>query len=379
MGFVLSDEQKAVQKLVREFVEKNIAPTVKERDEKCIFDRKITDGLYEIGVQGLFHDKKYGGGGGLVQTYAVALEEVCRYDIGIAAASSVTSCLYAWPTWYYGTEEQKERFLRPILTGPKLGSFGLTEPNAGSDAAMQQTVAVKDGNNYIINGSKKFITNAGECDFILVFCMTDQSKGVKGISCFLVERDTPGLSFGRPELKMGINTSMQREVYFNDMKVSKNQLLGEEGIGFRIAMKTLDLGRISVATQGVGLGHAALEYAIKYTKERVQFGRPIASNQGLQFMMADMQNLVDTSRLLLWRAAYNMDHGLPYALEASQAKLFATDAAMKIATDTVQLYGGYGFIKDFPVERLMRDAKIAQIYEGTNQIQRMVIAGQILR
>jgi alkylation response protein AidB-like acyl-CoA dehydrogenase len=279
----------------------------------------------------------------------------------------------------YGTEEQKKKYVTALCEGKMLGAFGLTEPNAGTDAAAQQTVAVLQGDHYILNGSKIFITNAGEADVYVVFAMTDKTKGVKGITAFILEKGMPGFTFGKKEHKMGIRSSQTMELIFQDVKVPVANILGKEGEGFKIAMTTLDGGRIGVAAQALGIAQAALDHAVKYAKERVQFGKPIAANQAIAFMLADMATKVDAARLLTYRAAYNKDRGLPYSKEAAMAKMFASDAAMSITTDAVQIFGGYGYSREYPVESLMRNAKITQIYEGTNQVQRMVVSGAILR
>ncbi|QDR83249.1 acyl-CoA dehydrogenase [Sporomusa termitida] len=379
MIFELTEDQKMTQKLVREFAEKQVAPSVAERDEAAIFSRELYDALGEMGLTGICFPEQFGGADGDVLSYILAVEELSRVDDGIGITLSATVSLCAWPIYAFGSEEQKQKYLAPLLEGTKLGAFGLTEPNAGTDAAAQQTIAVLEGDNYVLNGSKIFITNAGEAETYVVFAMTDKSKGVKGISAFILEKGMPGFTFGKKEHKMGIHTSMTMELVFQDVKVPKANLLGKEGDGFKIAMATLDGGRIGVAAQALGLAQAALDHAVKYSKERVQFGKPIASNQAIAFMLADMATKVDAARLLVYRAAYLKDKGLPYAKEAAMAKLYASDAAMAVTTDAVQIFGGYGYSREYPVERLMRNAKITQIYEGTNQVQRIVISSAILR
>ncbi|RHA09211.1 acyl-CoA dehydrogenase [Megasphaera sp. AM44-1BH] len=379
MNFEFSDEQQAIQKLVREFAEKEIAPTVQERDEKAEFSREIFDKIGELGLCGIFFPEEYGGSDGSYVSYILANEELSKVDDAVAAgyASSISLC--AWPIWKFGTEEQKKKYLTPLAEGTKLGAFGLTEPNAGSDAARQQSTAVRKGDHYILNGSKIFITNGGEADIYVVFAMTDKTKGTKGISAFILEKGMEGFSFGKEEQKMGIHASKTRELIFQDVKVPVENLLGEEGKGFKIAMQGLDGGRIGVAAQGLGIAGAALEAAIKYSKEREQFGKPVCKFQSISFMLADMATKLDAARLLVYRAAALKEQGKPYTKESCMAKLYATDAAMSIATDAVQILGGYGYIREYPVERLMRDAKITQIYEGTNQIQRLIISGQLLQ
>ena len=379
MNFEFSDEQQAIQKLVREFAEKEIAPTVQARDEKAEFSREIFDKIGELGLCGIFFPEEYGGSDGSYVSYILANEELSKVDDAVAAgyASSISLC--AWPIWKFGTEEQKKKYLTPLAEGTKLGAFGLTEPNAGSDAARQQSTAVRKGDHYILNGSKIFITNGGEADIYVVFAMTDKTKGTKGISAFILEKGMEGFSFGKEEQKMGIHASKTRELIFQDVKVPVENLLGEEGKGFKIAMQGLDGGRIGVAAQGLGIAGAALEAAIKYSKEREQFGKPVCKFQSISFMLADMATKLDAARLLVYRAASLKEQGKPCTKESCMAKLYATDAAMSIATDAVQILGGYGYIREYPVERLMRDAKITQIYEGTNQIQRLIISGQLLQ
>lgn len=379
MNFTLTPEQEDIRKMVREFAEKAIAPSAAERDEKEIFPREIFDEMGKLGIMGLPYPEKYGGAGSDFVAYAIAVEEISRVCASTGIGLSVHVSLCSWPIYKYGTEEQKQKFLRPLAEGVKLGAFGLTEPNAGTDAAAGSTTAVRDGDYYILNGTKVFNTNGGEAEIEVIFAATDKSAGPKGMSAFIVEKGTPGLSFGKKEIKMGIRSSVQREVILDNCRVPAANLLGKEGEGFKIAMTTLDGGRIGVAAQSVGIAQAALEAAIKYSKERVQFGKPIANNQAISFMLADMATKVEAARLLTYRAAYNKSNNLPYAKEAAMAKMFASDAAMAVTTDAVQIFGGYGYSREYPVERFMRDAKITQIYEGTNQAQRMVIAGHILR
>ncbi|MBP2663828.1 MAG: Acyl-CoA dehydrogenase, short-chain specific [Firmicutes bacterium] len=379
MQFQLTEEQKTMQKLVRDFAEKEVAPGAAERDEKEEFSREIADAMGEMGFAGICFPEKYGGADADVLSYILAVEELSRADAGVGITLSATVSLCAWPIFNFGTEEQKQKYLVPLTEGTKQGAFGLTEPNAGTDAASQQTVAVLDGDNYVINGSKIFITNAGEAEVYVVFAMTDKSKGVKGITAFILEKGMPGFTFGKKEHKMGIHSSMTNELIFQDVKVPKENMLGKEGQGFKIAMATLDGGRIGVAAQALGIAQAALEHAVKYSKERVQFGKSIAANQAIGFMLADMATKVDAARMLVYRAASFKDQGLPYSKEAAMAKMYASDIAMEVSTDAVQIFGGYGYSREYPVERLMRDAKITQIYEGTNQVQRMVISGSLLR
>lgn len=379
MNFVLTPEQEDIRKMVREYAEKALAPTAAERDEKELFVREIFDEMGQLGIVGLPYPEEYGGAGSDFLSYAIAVEEISRACASTGIGLSVHVSLCAWPIFKYGNEEQKQKYLRPLAEGTKLGGFGLTEPNAGTDASAGSTVAVKDGDSYIINGTKVFNTNGGEAEIEVVFAATDKAAGLKGLSAFIVEKGTPGFGFGKKEVKMGIRASVQRELIFENCRVPAANLLGKEGAGFKIAMSSLDGGRIGVAAQALGIAQSALENAIKYAKERVQFGKPIANNQAIAFMIADMATKVEAARFLVYRAAYHKSHDLPYSKEAAMAKKFASDAAMEVATNAVQIFGGYGFSREYPVERLMRDAKITQIYEGTNQVQQMVISGAVLR
>jgi hypothetical protein len=379
MNFDFTEQQKMIKKMVREFAEKEIAPGVAERDEKEEFSREILDKAGELGLTGICFPEAYGGSGGDYISYILANEEIARVDDCVQTGYAASVSLCAMPIFSFGSEEQKQKYLVPLAEGTKLGAFGLTEPSAGTDASAQQTVAVLNGDHYVLNGSKIFITNGGSAETYVVFGMTDKSKGVKGISAFILEKGMPGFTFGKTEHKMGIRSSQTQELIFQDVIVPVKNLLGKEGEGFKIAMTTLDGGRIGVAAQALGIAQAALDHAIKYSKERVQFGKPISSNQAIAFMLADMATEVDATRLLIYRAAYLKQEGKSFAKEAAMAKMYASDAAMKITTDAVQIFGGYGFSREYPVERLMRNAKITQIYEGTNQVQRMVISGAILR
>ncbi|EGO62607.1 acyl-CoA dehydrogenase [Acetonema longum] len=379
MNFVLTQEQTDIRKMVREFAEKSVAPTAAERDEKEYFPREIFAAMGELGILGIPYPEEYGGVGSDFVSYAIAVEEISRVCASTGIGLSVHTSLCSWPIFHYGAEEQKQKYLRPLASGNKLGAFGLTEPNAGTDASAGSATAVKDGGSYILNGTKVFNTNGGEAEIEVIFAATDKAAGLKGLSAFIVEKGTPGFTFGKKEIKMGIRSSVQRELIFENCRVPAANLLGKEGEGFKIAMTTLDGGRIGIAAQAVGIAQSALEHAIKYAKERIQFGKPITGNQAISFMLADMATKVDAARLLTYRAAYNKSNHLPYSKEAAMAKLFASDAAVAVTADAVQVFGGYGYSREYPVERLMRDAKITQIYEGTNQAMRMVIAGSILR
>ncbi|HWQ62147.1 MAG TPA: acyl-CoA dehydrogenase [Negativicutes bacterium] len=379
MNFILTPEQEDIRKMVREFAAKSVAPTAAERDEKELFPREIFDQMGQLGLLGLPYPEEYGGAGSDYVSYAIAVEEISKVCASTGIGLSVHVSLCSGPIFLYGNEEQKQKFLRPLAEGKKLGAFGLTEPNAGTDAANGSSTAVKDGDSYVLNGTKVFNTNGGEAEIYVFFAATDKAAGPKGMSAFIVEKGTPGFSFGKKEVKMGIRSSVQRELIFENCRVPAANLLGKEGDGFKIAMSTLDSGRIGVAAQATGIAQGAMDEAIKYAKQRVQFGKPIATFQAVNFMLADMATKVEAARLLTYQAAFKRANNMPYAKEAAMAKMFASDAAMSVTTDAVQVFGGYGFSREYPVERMMRDAKITQIYEGTNQAQRMVIAGNILR
>ncbi|HAH95786.1 MAG TPA: acyl-CoA dehydrogenase [Firmicutes bacterium] len=379
MDFKLTAEQEMLRKTVQEFAAKEVAPTAAQRDEDEQFSRDIYNKVGALGLTGIPFPEEYGGAGWDNLTYIIAVEELSRACASTGITFSASISLAAWPILAYGTPEQKKQFLTPLADGSKLGAFGLTESGAGTDAAAQQTIATADGDNYILNGVKTFITNGGEAEIYVIMAMTDRSKGTRGISAFIVEKDTPGFTFGAVERKMGIRASATQELIFRDCRIPKTNLLGREGDGFKIAMATLDGGRIGVAAQALGIAQRALDEAVKYAKERRQFGKPISSFQGISFMLADMATQVEAARLLTYRAAYQKDQGQPYSKEAAMAKMFASDAAMQVTTNAVQVFGGYGYSREYPVERLMRDAKITQIYEGTNQVQQMVVSAAILR
>ncbi|MEI8171975.1 MAG: acyl-CoA dehydrogenase [Deltaproteobacteria bacterium] len=379
MNFTMTPENEGIRKMVREYVEKKLATTIVERDEKELFDRGIFDEMGKLGLMGLPFPEKYGGGDMDFIAYAIAVEEISRVDASTSIGMSVHTSLCSWPIFKYGTEEQKQKYLVPLAQGTKVGAFGLTEPNAGTDVGNASTTAVRDGDFYILNGTKVFNTNGGEAEVELIFAKTNKEAGLKGMSALILEKGSPGLSFGKKEIKMGIRASVQREVIMVNARTPAENLLGKEGDGFKIAMTALDGGRIGIAAQAVGIAQGALDAAMKYAKERIQFGKPIASQQAISFMLANMATKIEAARLLTLKAAYNKSNNLPYAKEAAMAKLFASDTAMSVTTDAVQVFGGYGYSREYPVERLMRDAKITQIYEGTSEAMRMVIAGSILR
>ena len=379
MNFNLTEDQQMFVKLAKDFGEKRLAPTIMERDHQGIYDEAITQEMLEMGLAGTYFPEEFGGADADVLSYILTVEELAKYDAGVSIALSATVSLCANPIWQFGTEEQKKKYLTPLAEGTKLGAFGLTEPNAGTDASGQQTVAVKEGDHYILNGSKVFITNGGAADIYIVFAMTDKSQGNKGISAFIIEKGWEGFSFGKKEDKMGIHTSQTMELVFQDVKVPAENLLGEEGKGFKIAMQTLDGGRIGVAAQALGIAEAALADAVKYSKERVQFGKPICKFQAISFKLADMAMKIEAARNLVYKAAFKKQEGQNFGVDAAIAKCVASDIAMEVATDAVQIFGGYGYTEDYPAARHMRDAKITQIYEGTNEVQRMVTSGALLR
>lgn len=382
MDFRLTEIQADIANLARDFAEKRLVPTVKERDEKETFDRAILDEMGQLGLLGIPWAEEDGGVGADFLSLAVACEEIAKVDPSIALSFEVHTMLCSWPIWKFGTPAQKAKYLKPLAEGTKLGAFGLTEPNAGTDALNGSTTAVKnEDGSYTLNGSKVFNTNGGEAEVTVVFAATDKTKGAKGMSAFIVEKGTEGFTYGKKEVKMGIRASVQRELVFQNVRIPAENLLGKEGDGFKIAMMTLDGGRVGVGAQALGIAEGAYNEAVKYAKERVQFGKPIATKQAIAFMLADMKVKIETARLAVYKAAWKMGQGdgKSYSMEASIAKKYASDIAMQVTTDAVQVFGGYGFTREYPVERYMRDAKITQIYEGTNQVQQMVISGVILK
>ncbi len=381
MNFELSEEQSLIREMVRDFAESEIAPSARERDEEERFDRVLMfDKLAELGLTGIIFPEVYGGAGADYISYAIAVEELSRVCASTGVTLSAHLSLGANPIYLFGSEEQKQQFLVPLAKGEKLGAFGLTEPSAGSDAGGTKTSAVKDGDEWVINGTKIFITNGGDAETYVVFARTDKdAEKHHGISAFIVEKGTPGFSFGKKEQKLGIRSSPTLELVFANCRIPAANLLGEEGSGFKIAMKTLDGGRIGIASQALGIAQGALDEAVAYAKERKQFNTPIANFQGVQFQLADMATQVEASRLMVYMAAYRASAGLSYSQSSAMAKLLASETAMKVTTQAVQVLGGYGYTRDFPVERMMRDAKITEIYEGTSEIQRLVIGSSLTR
>ncbi|MFZ3102628.1 MAG: acyl-CoA dehydrogenase family protein [Desulfitobacteriaceae bacterium] len=374
--FELDEEQRMIVNMIKSFTEKEIKPIAQKIEEERIFPREIFNKMAENGLVGITTDEKYGGAGQKYLTYIYVMEEIAKQCVNTAGLYSVhMTTQYILKN--YSDEEQKMKYLTRLARGEIIGALCLTEPNAGSDAAAIVSTAKKNGNDYIINGTKVFITSGGEAELYIVFAKTDPSAAAKGISAFIVEKDNLGLSFGKKEDKMGYNGSPTREVIFQDCRIPQENLIGKEGQGFKIVMDSLEVGRISVAAIGLGLAQASLDVAVNYLKERKQFEQQLSNFQGLQFMIADMAMEIEASRLLVYEAATAKDKGLPIAKISSMAKLHATDTAMKVSTDAVQLLGGYGYMKEYAVERYMRQAKIFQIVEGTNQIQRMIIARKI--
>ena len=379
MDFMLTEQQQMMKKLFAEFAEKEVKPLAAEVDEDERFPRENVEKMKACKMMGIPFSREYGGAGADYLSYILAVEELSKKCGTTGVVLSAHTSLGTWPIEHFGTEEQKNKYLPDLCTGKKLAAFGLTEPNAGTDAAGQQTTAVKDGDDYILNGTKIFITNAGEADVYVIFAMTDKTKGTHGISAFIVEKGMPGFTVGQHEKKLGIRGSATSELIFNNVRLSKDHLLGQEGKGFKIAMMTLDGGRIGIAAQALGIAQGAIYETVPYVKARKQFGRSIAKFQNTQFQLADMQVKTDAARWLVYDAAMKKEKGLPYSVEAAKAKLFAAEVAMEVTTKAIQLMGGYGYTRDYPVERMFRDAKITEIYEGTSEVQRMVISGAMLK
>ena len=379
MDFVLSKEQEMARTLFKEFAENEVKPLAQEVDETEHFPRATVEKMQKLGFMGIPQPKEFGGQGCDTLTYVLCVEELSKVCPTTGVIVSAHTSLGTDPIKKFGTPAQKEKYLRPLASGELLGAFGLTEPGAGTDASGQQTKAVLEGDHYVLNGSKIFITNGGEADIYIIFAMTDKSKGTKGISAFIVEKDFPGFRIGTKEKKMGIRGSATTELIFENCIVPKENLLGQEGKGFGIAMTTLDGGRIGIAAQALGIAEGALEETIAYVKERKQFGRPIAKFQNTQFQIADMATKVEAARYLVYRAAIAKDTKKRFSVEAAMAKLYAAEVAMEVTTKAVQLHGGYGYTREYPVERMMRDAKITEIYEGTSEVQRMVISSNVIK
>lgn len=378
MDFELTREQELIRKMMRQFTENEVKPIAAETDRTCEYPGENIGKLFRYGVMGMIVPKEYGGAGADDLSAAIAVEELSKQCASTGDIVATHNGLCCGPILQNGTEAQKQKYLRMLTEGRKVGAFCLTEPNAGSDASKGCTTAKPEGDHYVLNGSKIFITNGYVAEVLVVFAMTDQSKGTHGISAFIVENTFPGFSVGKHEEKMGLHGAPTAEIVFTDCIVPKENLLGQEGKGFKIAMQTLDGGRIGIAAQALGIAEGAMEEAVNYTKSRVQFGKPIAKFQNTQFLFADMAVAIEAGRLLICQAAMRKSQGKSFTREAAMAKLFCSENAMQITTKSLQMFGGYGYTKDYPLERMMRDAKITEIYEGTSEIQRVVISNHIL-
>ncbi|MHB1845264.1 MAG: acyl-CoA dehydrogenase [Deltaproteobacteria bacterium] len=379
MELDLTEMQAQLQGTCRAFADKELRPNARGWDERHEYPRAAVAKLAELGLLGVAVPEAWGGAGMDAVSYALAMEEVSRGCASTGVIMSVNNSLYCDPVLKYGTDEQRERWLRPFASGERLGCFALTEPEAGSDAAAQKTVAVKRGGDYSLTGSKNFITNGPNADAVLVFAMTDKAKGNHGIGAFVVPTDAPGLTRGSPDKKLGITGSQSCSLFFEDCRIPEGNRLGKEGDGFKIAMSTLDGGRIGIAAQALGIARAAFEEAVRYAKERKSFGVPIAEHQAIQFMLADMATEIDAARLLIWRAAALKDQGVRHSAESAMAKLYASEMSSRVANKALQIHGGYGYLKDFDAERHLRDARITEIYEGTSEIQRLVVSAAVLK
>ena len=378
MHFELSEEQQMIRQAARDFAQNELKPGVIDRDEHQKFPAEQVKKLGELGFLGMMVDPKYNGGGMDSVSYALVMEELSKVDASASVVVSVNNSLVCYGLEKYGTEAQKEKYLKPLAAGTQIGAFCLSEPEAGSDATSQQTTAEDKGDYYLLNGTKNWITNGSTASTYLVIAQTHKELKHKGINAFIVEKGTPGFTVGPKENKLGIRGSDTHSLMFNDVKVPKENRIGEDGFGFKFAMKTLEGGRIGIAAQALGIAAGAYELALAYSKERKAFGKPIADHQAIAFKLADMATQIEAARLLVYKAAWLKDQGLPYTLEGSMAKLFASKVAMDVTVEAVQIHGGYGFVKEYHVERLMRDAKITQIYEGTSEIQKVVISRSVL-
>ena len=379
MDFELTDEQELIREAVREFAEAEVAPIAAELDRDHRFPHELLPKMADLNLMGMPFPEKVGGAGADEVSYVIAVEELSRACASTGVILSAHTSLATWPIYKFGTPAQHERYLHDMASGRRLGAFALTEPAAGTDAGAGTCTALLSGDEYILNGSKIFITNAPFAEVYIVFAKTDPAKGTRGMSAFIVEKDTPGFSVGEAEHKLGIRGSSTPPLYFADCHIPKDALLDGEGYGFKVAMQTLDGGRIGIAAQALGIAQAALDASVAYAKERVQFGKPIADLQAIQWMIADMATEIDAARLLVYRAASCIDNDRPYSTEGAMAKLFASEVATRVAGKAIQIHGGYGYTESYPVERNYRDAKITEIYEGTSEVQRMVIARSALR
>ena len=379
MDFELTDEQELIREAVREFAEAEVAPIAAELDRDHRFPYELLPKMADLNLMGMPYPEEVGGAGTDYVSYVLAVEELSRACASTAVILAAHTSLATWPVFKFGTQAQHERYLHEMASGRRLGAFALTEPVAGTDAGAGTATAVLSGDEYILNGSKIFITNAPYAEIYIVLAKTDPAQGTRGMSAFIIEKDAPGFSVGEAEHKLGIHASSTPPLYFADCRIPKDALLGEEGDGFKIAMQAFDGGRIAVAAQALGIAQATLDASVAYAKERIQFGKPIATLQAIQWMIADMATGIDAARLLVYRAASCIDNGRPYSTEGAMAKLFASETATRVAGKAIQIHGGYGYTESYPVERNWRDAKITEIYEGTSEVQRMVIARSYLR
>ena len=379
MNFQLSEEQILTQKTAREFADNELAPGVVERDEKKIFPKEGIKQMADLGFMGMMVEPKWGGGGMDSISYTIAMEEISRVEASSGVVMSVNNSLVCYLLEKFGSDFLKEKYLKPLASGKKLGAFSLSEPQSGSDASNMRTIAKKEGDHYIISGTKNWVTNGINSNYVILFAVTEKGIGYKGVSCFIVEKGWDGLETGKPENKLGIRASDTCELYFDNVKVPVENLIGKEGEGFTIALVILDAGRIGIASQAIGIAQASLNASVSYSRERIQFGKPIAKNQAIQFKIADMAMEIEAARLLIRQAAWKKDQKQNYGHIASMAKVYASEVAMRASTQCVQIHGGFGYMRESGIERLMRDAKITQIYEGTSEIQRIVIARELLK
>ena len=379
MDFELTDEQELIREAVREFADAEVAPIAAEVDRDHRFPHELLPKMADLNLMGMPFPEKMGGAGADEVSYVIAVEELSRACASTGCILSAHTSLATWPIYKFGTPAQHDRYLHDMASGRRLGAFALTEPAAGTDAGAGTCTAILSGDEYVLNGSKIFITNAPFAEVYIVFAKTDPAKGTRGMSAFIVEKGTPGFSVGEAEHKLGIRGSSTPPLYFNDCHIPKDALLDGEGYGFKVAMQTLDGGRIGIAAQALGIAQAALDASVAYAKERVQFGKPIATLQAIQWMIADMATEIDAARLLVYRAAWCVDNDRPYGTEGAMAKLFASETATRVCGKAIQIHGGYGYTESYPVERNYRDAKITEIYEGTSEVQRMVVARAALR
>ena len=379
MNFQLTEEQILIQKTARAFADNELAPGVVERDDKKIWPREGVKQMGELGFMGMMVDPKWDGGGMDSISYTIAMEEITRVEASSGVVMSVNNSLVCYLLEKFGSDFLKEKYLKPLASGKKLGAFSLSEPQSGSDASNMRTIAKKEGDHYIISGTKNWVTNGINSNYVILFAVTEKGIGYKGVSCFIVEKGWDGLETGKPENKLGIRASDTCELYFDNVKVPVENLIGKEGEGFTIALVILDAGRIGIASQAIGIAQASLNASVSYSNERIQFGKPIAKNQAIQFKIADMAMEIEAARLLIRQAAWKKDQKQNYGHIASMAKVYASEVAMRASTQCVQIHGGFGYMRESGIERLMRDAKITQIYEGTSEIQRIVIARELLK